>query len=171
VKNALIFFLLGAFTAIIGSRMLQPRPASPAAESEISFANKARGAVEDVTAQTRDTASRVKETVAGKLEDWHLTPDEIKADLAKTGEVVRTKAHAAGATIADARIVTVIKAKYVLDRDLSAIDIAVSADSGEVVLAGSVASPELIGRALQLALDTDGVRRVTSKLAVQTKAS
>jgi len=173
MKNAMIFFLFGALTVIVVSRFYQPRPAASLSDSSpsISSTEKARGAAEDVTAQTRDAAKRVKDTVSEKLEDWHLTPDEIKADLAKTGEVVRTKAHAAGETIADARIVAVVKAKYVLDRDLSALDIAVSSNSGEITLTGGVASPELIGRAIQLALDTDGVHRVTAKLAVQTKAS
>jgi len=173
VKNALIFFLFGALAVVVVTRFYQVRPALPVSDNAraLSITEKARGAAEDVTAQTRDAAKRVKDTVSEKLEDWHLTPDEIKADLAKTGEVVRTKAHAAGETIADARIVAVIKAKYVLDRDLSALDIMVNANAGEITLTGAVASPELIGRSIQLALDTDGVRRVTAKLVVQSKAS
>ena len=36
-----------------------------------------------------------------------------------------------------------------------------------VTLTGAVASPELIGRAVQLALDTDGVQKVTSRLSIR----
>ncbi len=166
MKNALIFFLAGALTVIVVSHSTQQRSAQPASRASASPAKKTGGPLEDVTVQTRDAANRVKDAVTGKLEDWHLTPEEIKADLARTGEVVRTKARAAGETIADARIVAVIKAKYVLDRDLSALDLSVSAHAGEVTLTGGVATPELIGRAIQLALDTAGVNRVTSKLTV-----
>jgi osmotically-inducible protein OsmY len=83
--------------------------------------------------------------------------------------VVRSKAAVAGEKITDARILTVIKAKYVLDRDLSAIDINVDCKDGDVVLNGTVASADLIGRAAVLALDTNGVRNVTSRLTVAVK--
>src|ERR1700676_917130 len=64
---------------------------------------------------------------------------------------------------------TIIKAKYVLDHDLSAIDISVDSQDGDVALGGTVSSPELVGKAVVLALDTDGVRGVTSKITVTTK--
>jgi hypothetical protein len=101
-----------------------------------------------------------------KLREWHLTPDDIKQDLAHTGEVVRTQLHVVSGKMTDARIVAVVKAKYVLDRDLAASDIHVTAVDGHVTLAGNVGSPELLGRAMALALETDGVASVDSKLAV-----
>jgi hypothetical protein len=106
-------------------------------------------------------------SVGDKLAQWHLTSDDIKADLAQTGKVVRAKAQVAGDKISDARIATVIKAKYVLDRDISAMDISVSVDEGHVTLAGRVASAEIIGRAMELALDTDGVVGVVSQLTLR----
>ncbi|HXA14756.1 MAG TPA: BON domain-containing protein [Opitutaceae bacterium] len=140
----------------------QPANASPAAETsqsnDPSLADKAR-----------DTADNVKDRIHDKLIEWHLTPDDIKDDLAKTGQVVRTKAQAVGEKIADGRIVTVIKAKYVLDRDLTAGDISVESHDGKVDLSGTVASPQLIGKAIALALDTDGVSGVTAKLSVAAK--
>lgn len=102
-----------------------------------------------------------------KLVDWHLTKEDIKADLAKTGDVVRTKAAQAGSKMTDARIHTVIKAKYVLDRDLSAVDIDVAVTAGSVALTGTVPSEELIGKAVELAMDTDGVTTVSARLAVK----
>jgi hyperosmotically inducible periplasmic protein len=163
MKTAFIFFLLGACAVLAFVYLYHPtEPVGAGA----TFSDKARTTADDVAARTRETAGRVKETVSEKLEDWHLTGDDIKADLAKSGEVVRSKAHVAGEKIADARIVTVIKAKYVLDRDLSALDIAVAVDSGEVMLTGSVVSADLIGRAIRLALETDGVLRVRSRLAI-----
>jgi hypothetical protein len=106
-------------------------------------------------------------SIDGKLAQWHLTSDDIKADLAQTGKVVRTNANVAGAKIDDARIMSVIKAKYVLDRDISAMDISVDVTNGHVVLGGRVASTAIIGRAIELALDTDGVSSVSSELAIR----
>jgi len=116
----------------------------------------------------RDRADTVRGNIADKLREWHLSGDDIRNDLARGGDVVRDKASLAGAKISDVRVVAVIDAKYILDRDLSARKIKVEATAGAVVLSGVVASPELIGKAIALALDTDGVRTVTSRLAVET---
>ena len=120
----------------------------------------------DETVPARISASQGRDAYEEKIREWRLTPEDIRRDLAKTGEVVRTQARAVGGTISDARIVTIVKAKYILDRDLSSCETHVSADHGRVALSGSVGSPDLIGRAVALALDTDGVTDVSSKLAV-----
>ena len=110
--------------------------------------------------------SSVRDSFDDKMRQWHLTPGEIDQDLAKSGEVVRTQAATVGARISDARIITEVKAKYVLDSDLSALDIHVSSRDGKVTLEGSASSPLLIGRAVALALDTSGVSDVSSKLVL-----
>ena len=117
----------------------------------------------------RDRTDGVRDNIAEKLRQWHLTGDDIRGDLSRGGDVVRAKARVAGEKISDARVVAVIKAKFLLDRDLSARDIRVEADSGAVVLSGTAPSPELIGKAVGLALDTDGVQTVTSHLAVDSR--
>ena len=68
----------------------------------------------------------------------------------------------------DARITATIKARLLKEPQLSAWDISVSTTDGRVTLAGSVSSHDLIGRAILLAYETDGVREVVSTL--QTKA-
>jgi len=114
----------------------------------------------------RDRAPAFPDGLDEKLREWRLSPDDIRQDLAHTGEVVRTQAHVVSGKMTDARIVAVVKAKYILDRDLTAIDIHVTAVDGHVTLAGKVGSPELVGRAMALALDTDGVASVDAKLGV-----
>ncbi|HWA09828.1 MAG TPA: BON domain-containing protein [Opitutaceae bacterium] len=160
MKTAFIFFLLGAVAGAwalnyYNQREAGERSAGSPAASGTTF-----------TAKARDAANQAGEAITEKLVEWHLTADDIKADLARTGAVVRSKAAVAGEKISDARIVTVIKSKYVLDRELSAIDINVDCRDGEVTLRGTVASNALIGRATALALDTDGVHNVTARLAV-----
>jgi osmotically-inducible protein OsmY len=109
--------------------------------------------------------------VAEKLVQWHLTPEDIKKDLSGSGEVVRTKAKAAGHSIADAtlnaKIKTFINAKYAFDSELSARAIDVECTQGHVTLRGTAPSETLIGKAVALALETDGVIDVKSLLVVK----
>ena len=130
---------------------------------------------EDAAAQFRTNASAAAENTSdalrAKLDTLDLHGDQIKDELAKTGEVIRRKAHdigdAAADAASDARAVTEIKAKYVADPTLSAWKISVSCDKGHVTLSGTVSSPDDIGRAVAFALDADGVRDVTSTLQVK----
>jgi osmotically-inducible protein OsmY len=169
MKNALILLLIGGILGAVALHLYTQREAQAQTAEASSPAQNPQPDNPSLADKARDSADSVKDAINDKLTEWHLTPDDIKNDLAKTGQVVRTKAQAVGEKIADGRIVTVIKAKYVLDHDLSAIDISVESNDGQVDLGGTVASPELIGKAIALALDTDGVRGVTSKIAVATK--
>ena len=127
--------------------------------------------VEHVQDRAAQGAEEMGKAVKERLKDFHLTTPEIKEELERTGQVVRKKAEAVGAAIADAtadtRITTIIKAKLVKDPDLSAIEISVSTTAGVVTLSGSVASPEYVSRAMKLALETDGVSEVISTLQVK----
>jgi hypothetical protein len=113
--------------------------------------------------------SEAKHGVAARLQEWKLDPDDVRADLGKTGQVVRARARAAGEQINDLRIVATIKAKYILDRDLSATDIHVQSRNGQVSLNGTVSAPEFVGKATALALDTEGVSNVTARVSVQAR--
>ncbi|HZV34825.1 MAG TPA: BON domain-containing protein [Verrucomicrobiae bacterium] len=128
-------------------------------------AEKAR---QDITG----AASQTKQFVQDKIGTSNLTLDDIKNEMSKTGQVIREKAQKAGEAIsdatADARITAAIKAKLVRDPDLSAIKISVSTSDGVVTLSGSASSPENIRKAIQLALDTDGVHKVVSTLQVKS---
>jgi osmotically-inducible protein OsmY len=118
--------------------------------------------------RSREVAVAAKVAVVAKAEEWNLTPENIKDELAKTGRVVRTQAMAASESMVDARIVSVLKGKYLVEKNLSSFDIQVECRDGEVKLAGSVGSARQIGRAVGLALETNGVHRVVSYLAVKS---
>lgn len=144
-------------TAPVAPVVAPPPPPAPEDKESRSLREQAR-------AMTRDASNAISE----KLKEWKLTPDDIREDLKRGKEIVRTRAKQAGAELSDARIVTVLKAKYVLDRDLSALDINVDAYRGQVTLDGTVANVSLIGHAIALALDTDGVTHVVSRLKVSS---
>jgi osmotically-inducible protein OsmY len=138
-----------------------------------TLADKTKDAAQTAVDKTKAAATDVKNAVSDRLTEWKLTPSDIKADLEKGGRIVRTKTAAAGEKIGgvadNARIVTVINAKLVGDSDLSALKINVDADQGTVTLKGTVSTPDLIGKAIALALDTDGVHEVDSLLTVEMK--
>lgn len=164
MKTFLIAFLLGAFTGALTVLVVNERNARTAAKvATTAPENDAAAPTDEPKSFVEDT----KATINEKLAEWHLTPADLKEDLAKGGAIVRSKAQAAGETISDARIATVVKAKYVLDRELSARAINVDVADGVVTLSGTAGSPELIGRAIGLALESDGVVRVVSNLKVQ----
>ena len=124
--------------------------------------------------EIKSTAQNAGNALADKLRSWNLDSGHITNELARTGRVIRDKANAAGQALkdatADARVTAAIKAKLVRDPDLSAWDIHVSTTDGVVTISGSVSSPDLIGKAMALALDTDGARQVISTLQVKPKS-
>lgn len=161
MKDALIFLLIGAFVGAFALHFYDQHEARERAAARTAAPERAQP-------KPLPPENAPESAVSRKLAEWHLTPDDIRNDLAKTGKVVRAKSHEIGEKIDDARIVTVIKAKFVLDRDLSAPAIHVESHNGAVTLDGSVAAPGLIGKAVVLSLDTAGVRSVDSKLRVAT---
>jgi hypothetical protein len=122
--------------------------------------------VENAAKTTRDAAQ-------AELRVLHLRPEDIKDELARTGQVVRREAREAGHAIADAtadaRVTGTIKAKLLASRDLSALNISVNTTAGVVTLSGTVSSSENISKAILLAMETDGVREVVSSLQVKPK--
>ena len=121
----------------------------------------------DVKNAATDTANYVHE----KMDSLNLNSSDIKAELAKTGAVIRRKASDAGAAIADAaadtKITTVIKGKLVADPNLSALAISVSTTDGLVTMSGTATSSANVEKAIQLAWDTDGVKGVVSTIGVK----
>lgn len=156
MKNAFIFLLIGAIAGAVGWRYYE-RSQHPTFEQK----------VENVADKTHAAAVDAKDVVVTKAEDWKLTPENIKAEIAKTGRVVRSKAKVVGERIDDARIVAVIKGKYVVDSDLSVLAISVDCRDGEVKLTGSATSADHIARAVTVALQTSGVHHVVSQLEVR----
>jgi hyperosmotically inducible protein len=120
-------------------------------------------------------AKSARDTIQDKLKVLDLRSDDIKDELARTGQVVRRKAREAGQAIndatADARITGAIKGKLIANRDLSGLSISVNTTGGIVTLSGTVSSSEDISKAMLLAMETDGVREVVSTLQVKSKTA
>jgi hypothetical protein len=106
-----------------------------------------------------DAAVNVGDAIREKLDSAHLDPDDIKAELDRTGKIVREKAEHAGTVVADAatdaRITSTIKAKLIADPGPSSLSISVSANEGVVKLSGTASSLDNIRKAIKTAMDTN----------------
>lgn len=116
------------------------------------------------------TANKMKTNLGNAWENLSLKTEDLRAELARDGKIVRTKVKNAGSALADAaadaKITASVKTKYVAEPGLSALSIAVNTTDGVVTLSGKVSSIEDVQRAMKIALDTDGVREVVSSLQV-----
>ena len=130
-----------------------------------------KSAVHSTGDQVESSAKSARDLLQEKLKMLDLRSEDIREDLARTGQVIRRKAREVGRAIADgtadARTTAAIKGKLVANRDLSALSLSVNTTSGVVTLSGSVSSPEDIGKAVLLAMETDGVREVISSIQVK----
>jgi gas vesicle protein len=124
-------------------------------------------------AAASEAAHHLSDALKAKFETLDLRSDQITAEMAKDGKIVRRKAQEIGSALkdeaGDARIVTAVKAKFAADPDLSVWSISVSCHEGHVALSGTVPTPEGVGKAVTLALEPDGVEDVTSTLEIKPK--
>lgn len=74
-----------------------------------------------------------------------------------------------GATIDDATITSKVKAKFVADSTVSAMDIKVNTYQGVVQLAGFANNPNEALRAEQIARETSGVKSVKNDIRLAQK--
>ena len=112
------------------------------------------------------------DTIDDKLRALNLRNKDIKDEMARTGRVTRQAAQETTPAIsngtADTRTTIAIKGKLVADPDLSALRLSVNTTRGVVTLSGTVSSEANIGKAMLLALQTEGVQEVISTLQVKS---
>lgn len=133
--------------------------------------NRHRSSLQKAGDQIEQAAKSAGAAIQEELHSLHLTREDITNELAKTGRIMRRKVAEAGQAISDAtddaRITATVKAKLLGDPDLSGWAISVSTTDGVVTLSGKVSSPEDIGKAIVLAMQTDGAREVISTIQVK----
>jgi len=103
------------------------------------------------------------------MTEWRLSTTEIQSDLDRGVTIVRTKDNVVGAPTGstdDAVIKTMVKGKLQADSQTAKASFDVDAKNGEVMLKGNADSAATVGRAIALALDTQGVTKVSSDIKV-----
>jgi hypothetical protein len=153
MKNTFISFIIGVLVGIAGHwYFTQPDSKRTVADAQ-----------ESVRSGTASVEQSLKET---------FDSNKIKDELARTGKVIREKAGKTGEALADAaanaRSTTTIKAKLLKESSLASLTIHVDTTDGVVTLSGTVPSHEAIAKAMELALETEGVQKVVSTLQVKS---
>lgn len=120
------------------------------------------------------TTSTSGADVSSRITEWRLSANEIQKDLDSGAVIVRTKESVVGAPTGnsdDSVIETMVKGKLQSDKDVASSSIDVDAKNGEVTLKGTADSADHVGRAIALALDTQGVTKVSSEIKVSGSSS
>ncbi|SRR5579875_2237341 len=87
--------------------------------------------------------------------------------FANNTEIKESTHKSLGQYIDDSGITTKVKAALVADPDVNGLDIKVNTYKGVVQLSGFVNSPQQASRAVQIAQDVNGVKKVEDKLTVK----
>jgi hyperosmotically inducible protein len=133
--------VVAAFAFFTGYRFGDRHPRGPAANAPgVGTSGRADGAID--TARARERGARVGETIA-------------------------EAGNRAADVLSDAALTTKIKSKMALDDTVKALDINVTSRNGDVTLSGYVHSEKERERAVALARETTGVRRVVDQLQVR----
>src|SRR2546426_2096391 len=124
-------------TSVVDDIVVGPKPAATAG----SYEQKAEDAAHDAKVKTEDAAHEAK------------VKTERAAD--KTGEL-----------LTDSAITTELKAKFLAEPGVSGLDIHVDTDNGVVTLSGTVKSKAEMNKALSMARDSKGVKRVVNHMKI-----
>ena len=138
-----------------------PAPASSTADAMAKNAGDAvRSAANSVAATTREL-------------EWKLTNNDIKDDVAAGRTIERSKAGApTGATVDKSDLKTAVEARLRADSQIANMPIDVDADrDGQINLSGKTNTIDQVGRAIAVALDTDGVSKVSSKISLDKQGN
>lgn len=122
-------------------------------------------AKQKVVHQAEAAADSIKQKVS------EVKVADIAEELGRTGTIIREKAAKATEVVTDAtvdiRLTGAIKTKLIAEPGLAAMKINVDTTAGVVTLSGTVATTNQVARAVNIALETDGVRKVVSTLQVK----
>jgi hypothetical protein len=160
--------LLGIILGAVGFWYVQIK-ASEHPEAQARYEQSAA----QLGTRTSQAAGNFSDALRAKLDTLDLRSDQITDELTRNGKIFRRNAQDIGDqavnAYTDAHAVAAIKAKFAADITLSALDLTPGCTQGHATLSGTVASPDDIGRAVAIVLDTDGVRDVTSTIEVKPK--
>jgi hyperosmotically inducible periplasmic protein len=121
---------------------------------------------QEIQEETRQAADAAKRVVQGAGDEAREATKEAAGQApARVGRV----AAEAQAAVTDAAITSAVKTTFLADTAVSGLKIDVDTDDGVVTLNGTVASRAEATRAIALARETAGVKRVVDHLKVEGK--
>lgn len=131
-------------------------------ETKSLVEDTAKNVVSGIKADTRE----IIDAISDKSREAVVDVKELGIVVRKKGDnIIENTKSAAG----DAAITARIKAQLARDKDLSVLDINVSTLGRKVTLSGKADSPQDVARAVDIALNTEGVKEVVSAIAIKKK--
>lgn len=134
------------------------------------------GAVDTTAARERAVQiARATDGVNNVVDNLTVSPgvtpttgvdDPLQKQAAETAAAAKDAAKDAGGVIGDAAITSAVKTKFLGDTNVPGLKIDVDTKDGVVTLTGNVPTSSEKERALQLARDTTGVKRVIDQLKI-----
>lgn len=191
MKNTLLFTTLVAGLALTGCNkstrtstadtLPPPAPASDTVGAKIDragdrVADATRNAADNVRDATRDAAASMRQAgqdISTRMTEWKLNASDIEADVLAKRDIVRTRTDALTPTgkIDKGTLEKSIKGQLHSDPMLADLKFDVNANTkGEVELEGKARTTDQIAHAMAVALNHDGVAKVTSKIKLDPDA-
>lgn len=139
-------------------------------------ADATRNAADSVRGASRDAAASMRQAgrdVSARMTEWRLNATDIEADVMANRNVVRTRSDVLTPTgkIDKGNLEKAIKDRLHTDAKLADLKFDVNAnDRGEVELEGKARTTDQIAHAMAVALDSDSVSKVTSKIKLDPDA-
>jgi hypothetical protein len=139
-------------------------------------ADATRNAADSVRDTSRDAAASMRQAgrdVSARMTEWRLSASDIEADVMANKPIVRTRTDAVAPTgkIDEDTLENAIKGRLHADSKLANLKFDVNANSkGEVELEGKARTTDQIAHAMAVALDSDTVTKVTSKIKLDPDA-
>ena len=142
-RAALIARDTNGVTSVVDDIIVGPVPAATAGE------------------KAEDTAYDAKEKVEDTAHDARVRTEDAAHD---TKVATENAADKTGEAITDAAITSEVKTKFLADPDVAGLKIDVDTSNGVVTLNGTVKSKAEMDKAMAMARDSKGVKRVVSHL-------
>jgi osmotically-inducible protein OsmY len=139
------------------------------ADASRNAADKVRDASHDAAASMRNAGH----DMSARMTEWRLNNSDIDADIQAHRDVVRTRTDGTTPTgkVDKGTIEKAIKGRLNSDAELADLKFDANANSkGEVELEGKARTTDQIAHAMAIALDTDGVTQVKSKIKLDPNA-
>ena len=139
-------------------------------------ADATRNAADNVRDASRDAAASMRQAgrdISARVTEWRLSASDIEADVMANRPVVRSRTDVVTPTgkIDNDTLEKAIKGRLHSDPKLANLKFDVNANNkGEVELEGKARTTDQIAHAMAVALDSDSVSKVTSKIKLDPDA-
>ena len=172
MKKTLLFSSLVVGLALVGCSKSARTSSSTASNNNPPPPASTADALAKNASDAMHSAANTVAATAHEVE-WKLTNNDIKDDVAAGRTIERTKSGApTGATFDRSELKSAVQTRIRTDDLIANMPIDIDADrDGQINLSGKVNTTDQVGRAIAVALGTDGVTKVSSKIKLDKQGN